>query len=109
MVNNMEGNMTVAVMEGIGKMGYTQRPIPKPTAREVLVKLEYVGICGSDMHYYETAQSVTMWWNLPSLPAGLARLQCHPVTNLQMLHILANFHNHAAGFVSQRILQNRTL
>ncbi|MDO5544753.1 MAG: NAD(P)-dependent alcohol dehydrogenase [Eubacteriales bacterium] len=50
----MEGNMKVAVMEGIGKMGYTQRPIPKPTAREVLVKLEYVGICGSDMHYYET-------------------------------------------------------
>ena len=42
----MEGNMKVAVMEGIGKMGYTQRPIPKPTAREVLVKLEYVGICG---------------------------------------------------------------
>lgn len=50
----MEGNMKVAVMEGIGKMGYTQRPIPKPTAREALVKLEYVGICGSDMHYYET-------------------------------------------------------
>ncbi|MDE7042282.1 MAG: NAD(P)-dependent alcohol dehydrogenase, partial [Oscillospiraceae bacterium] len=25
-----------------------------PKADEVLVKLEYVGICGSDMHYYET-------------------------------------------------------
>ena len=50
----MEGNMRVAVMEGIGKMGYTLRPIPKPAAGEVLVKLEYVGICGSDMHYYET-------------------------------------------------------
>ena len=23
-------------------------------ADEVLVKLEYVGICGSDLHYYET-------------------------------------------------------
>ena len=46
--------MKVAVMEGIGKMGYTQRPIPAPKADEVLVKLEYVGICGSDMHYYET-------------------------------------------------------
>jgi L-iditol 2-dehydrogenase len=41
-------------MEGIGKMGYTRRPIPTPKADEVLVKLEYVGICGSDMHYYET-------------------------------------------------------
>lgn len=50
----MNGNMRVAIMEGIGKMGFTQRPIPTPKEDEVLVKLEYVGICGSDMHYYET-------------------------------------------------------
>ena len=50
----MKKMMKVAVMEGIGKMGYTERPIPTPKANEVLVKLEYVGICGSDMHYYET-------------------------------------------------------
>ena len=50
----MEGTMKVAVMNGIGKMGYTQRPIPTPKDNEVLVKLEYVGICGSDLHYYET-------------------------------------------------------
>lgn len=50
----MNGTMKAAVMEGIGKMGYTQRPIPTPKDDEVLVKLEYVGICGSDMHYYET-------------------------------------------------------
>jgi len=50
----MDGTMKVAVMEGIGKMGYTQRPIPTPKADEVLVKLEYVGICGSDLHYYES-------------------------------------------------------
>lgn len=49
----MEGNMKVAVMNGIGKMGYTERPIPQAKGDEVLVKLEYVGICGSDMHYYE--------------------------------------------------------
>lgn len=49
----MEGNMKVAVMNGIGKMGYVERPIPVPKDNEVLVKLEYVGICGSDMHYYE--------------------------------------------------------
>jgi L-iditol 2-dehydrogenase len=49
----MEGNMKVAVMTGIGKMDYTERPIPQPKDDEVLVKLEYVGICGSDMHYYE--------------------------------------------------------
>ena len=50
----MEGTMKVAVMNGIGKMGYTERPIPTPKDNEVLVKLEYVGICGSDLHYYET-------------------------------------------------------
>lgn len=50
----MTGNMKVAVMLGIGKMGYEERPIPTPADNEVLVKLEYVGICGSDLHYYET-------------------------------------------------------
>lgn len=49
----MEGKMKVAVMEGVGKMGFTERPIPTPKDDEVLVKLEYVGICGSDLHYYE--------------------------------------------------------
>ena len=49
----MDGTMRVAIMEGIGKMGFTQRPIPTPKENEVLVKLEYVGICGSDLHYYE--------------------------------------------------------
>ncbi len=49
----MEKMMKVAVMNGIGKMGFIQRPIPRPKAGEVLVKLEYVGICGSDLHYYE--------------------------------------------------------
>ena len=47
----MDGKMKVAVMTGIGKMGFEERDIPKPAADEVLVKLEYVGICGSDMHY----------------------------------------------------------
>lgn len=50
----MEGKMKVAVMNDIGKMGYVERDIPVPKENEVLVKLDYVGICGSDMHYYET-------------------------------------------------------
>ncbi|EEG72149.1 GroES-like protein, partial [[Clostridium] hylemonae DSM 15053] len=49
----MDGMMKVAVMNGIGEMGYTERPIPQAKDDEVVVKLEYVGICGSDMHYYE--------------------------------------------------------
>ena len=50
----MEGKMKVAVMLGIGKIGFEERDIPKAKDDEVLVKLEYVGICGSDLHYYET-------------------------------------------------------
>ena len=47
-------DMKVAVMTGIGKIGYERRPVPEPQDDEVLVKLEYVGICGSDLHYYES-------------------------------------------------------
>lgn len=50
----MEGKMRTAVMLGIGQMGFEERNIPVPKDNEVLVKLEYVGICGSDLHYYET-------------------------------------------------------
>ncbi len=52
----MDGTMKVAVMNGIGRMGYLERSIPHPKDHEVLIKMEYVGICGSDMHYYETGR-----------------------------------------------------
>lgn len=52
----MKGTMKVAVMNGIGEMGYVNREIPQPADNEVLVRIEYVGICGSDMHYYETGR-----------------------------------------------------
>lgn len=50
----MEGMMKVAIMTDIQKMAFEERPIPQPKDDEVLVKLDYVGICGSDLHYYET-------------------------------------------------------
>lgn len=37
---------------GPKKFEITERPIPKLEAGEVLVKVESVGICGSDIHYY---------------------------------------------------------
>lgn len=49
----MEGKMKVAVMNGVGKMGFVERDIPVPKDNEVLVKLEFVGVCGSDLHFYE--------------------------------------------------------
>lgn len=52
----MKETMKVAVMTGIGKIGFEERKVPEVGTDEVLVQLEYVGICGSDMHYYETGR-----------------------------------------------------
>ncbi len=46
--------MKVAVMTDIEQMKIIEKDIPKPCDDEVLVKIEYVGICGSDLHYYKT-------------------------------------------------------
>lgn len=52
----MDRKMKVAVMTDIEKIDFVERDIPKITDDEVLVKLEYVGICGSDLHFYETGR-----------------------------------------------------
>ena len=52
----MEGMMKTAVMTDLKKVEIQQRPIPVPAANEVLVKVEYVGICGSDLHYFEAGR-----------------------------------------------------
>ena len=49
----MKGKMKVAVMTDVAKVALTEREIPVPGPDEVLVKVEYVGVCGSDLHYYE--------------------------------------------------------
>lgn len=42
-----------AFMTGLNEMEIREVPMPAPKDHEILVKLEYVGICGSDVHYYE--------------------------------------------------------
>ncbi len=46
----MKGKMKVAIMTDVAKVELTEREIPKPAANEVLVRVEYVGVCGSDIH-----------------------------------------------------------
>ena len=45
--------MKAAVLTNIGKIELQQRERPQPKPDEVQVKVEYVGICGSDVHYFE--------------------------------------------------------
>ncbi|MDR1487675.1 MAG: alcohol dehydrogenase catalytic domain-containing protein, partial [Deltaproteobacteria bacterium] len=45
--------MKAVVMHGPRDHRMEERPIPTPKADEVLVKVEHVGICGSDMHFLQ--------------------------------------------------------
>lgn len=49
----MTGEMWAAVMTGVKKIEMQKRPIPVPKDNEVLVKIKHVGLCGSDLHFYE--------------------------------------------------------
>lgn len=42
-----------AYMTGIGKMEIRELPMPTPTDEDVIVRIEYVGVCGSDIHFFE--------------------------------------------------------
>src|SRR6266536_5312993 len=45
--------MRVSVLRGVGKVDVEERPVPEPGPGEVLVQVGSVGVCGSDVHYYE--------------------------------------------------------
>ncbi|WP_461021721.1 NAD(P)-dependent alcohol dehydrogenase [Thalassiella azotivora] len=45
--------MRVSVLRGVRDLAVEERPVPAPGPREVLVRVGSVGVCGSDVHYYE--------------------------------------------------------
>jgi L-iditol 2-dehydrogenase len=45
--------MRVSVLRGVGDVAVEERPVPEPGPGEVLVRIGSVGVCGSDVHYYE--------------------------------------------------------
>ncbi len=47
------GPMTAVFLEGVHKVVQAEVPVPQPGPRDVLVRMKAVGVCGSDMHYYE--------------------------------------------------------
>lgn len=49
----MKMSNRAAYMTGLNKMEIREIGMPVPKDKEVVVKVEYVGICGSDVHYLE--------------------------------------------------------
>ena len=49
----LQGDNRAAVLHGPGDVRVEDRAVPEPGAREVLVQIATVGVCGSDVHYYE--------------------------------------------------------
>lgn len=45
--------MRAAVLAEPGRIEFEDRPRPEPGPEEVVVDVEAVGVCGSDLHYYE--------------------------------------------------------
>src|SRR5438132_14401956 len=45
--------MQVSVLRGVGQVAVEERSVPEPAADEVLVEIGSVGVCGSDVHYFE--------------------------------------------------------
>jgi L-iditol 2-dehydrogenase len=45
--------MRTCVLHGVGRLEIETRPIPAPGPDEVLVRVTAVGVCGSDVHYFE--------------------------------------------------------
>jgi L-iditol 2-dehydrogenase len=83
----MTDTMKVAIMSGIGKITYTERPIPVPKDDEALIRLRYVGICGSDMHYFERGNIGNYVVNPPFVlgheASGLVEAVGKNVTNIK--------------------------
>jgi L-iditol 2-dehydrogenase len=46
-------DMRVAVLRDVHEIVLEERPVPEPGPGEVLVRVTAVGVCGSDVHYYE--------------------------------------------------------
>jgi len=46
--------LKAVVLNGPGDLQVVEKPAPQPAPGEVLVKVKYCGICGSDLHAYKT-------------------------------------------------------
>lgn len=57
----MEKTMIQQVMTTPGKIIFREVPVPEPAAGEVLVRVQMIGICGSDIHVYHGKHPFTSY------------------------------------------------
>jgi hypothetical protein len=58
--HNLETNKMLALSKEYSKPGFvlTTKPIPSVQPHEVLVKVQAISICGSDLHIYHWSESI---------------------------------------------------
>jgi L-iditol 2-dehydrogenase len=52
-MSEIPSTMTASVLRSVGDITLEERPVPTCANDEVLVKVSSVGVCGSDVHYYQ--------------------------------------------------------
>ncbi|RRD49971.1 NAD(P)-dependent alcohol dehydrogenase [Arachnia propionica] len=52
-MSSLPETMRASVLRAVGDIVVEERPVPTPAADEVLIQVASVGVCGSDVHYYE--------------------------------------------------------
>ena len=63
--------MRTAVLYGKEDIRIEDRPVPEPGPGQMLVKIDYVGICGTDIEFYKLGQT-------PTLPAAVGGHSSRP-------------------------------
>lgn len=61
----MQKNNRAAYMTAVKQIDIRQIPMPTAGAGEIVLKAEYVGVCGSDAHFFESGQRKGKQFDLP--------------------------------------------
>lgn len=61
----MSTNNRAAYMTAVKRMEIRELPVPAAKSGEVVIKVEYVGVCGSDAHFFESGQRKGKDFDLP--------------------------------------------
>lgn len=83
-----ENTMKVAAMTAVRKTEIQIRPVPEIGPDEVLLRMAFVGICGSDAHYYASGERKGVVFDLPFIlgheASGVVVKAGSRVTNLKI-------------------------